>query len=218
VLGNKYDLSVGEVGQPITRILRGDTMLCQIEHFVDDDPRKPHAYAQYMDRWNSIKDDVNLHGKYGLVLLDSTSFLETASTWHNQYLKYPHPDNERKYGWNSFVTRDLREVLHGQLTSLTCHVGVAVHIHISPDEGIEGMAKNPHVPGQLRPHLAGAYNAVVRIYEEGGQRVLQTSMRDGYACGTSAMIDAPDPCAPTFESFISNIIRKQRKEQTSASE
>ena len=189
--------TLGTQGQ---RVLRGRNrkgeLIIQIDQFFDNDPDAPTAWLAFKNVHPEIVQEVS-QGMWATVGYDGATHMELiARNWAVWYLlKHTKADLPQlfksQYNWSKI---EIEKFLCGSIAGLRCNVCVLTHIDEDKDYDKGTAVRNPKAPGTLRATLGGSYSEVYRMYydEADGTRRLQTRPGDGFNCGTSKLIDAPN--------------------------
>jgi hypothetical protein len=188
------------LGTQEQRVLRGFSkkgeLLLQIDQFFDFNPDRPTAWVKFKNVQAEIAEEVAL-GQWATVGYDGATSMELAArNWARAYmLDHTKATLETlykiQYAWSK---AECERYLCGSIAGLPCDVVVLTHIDEDKDYVNGTSVRNPKAPGTLRTTLGGSYTELYRVYydETDGTRRLQTQPGDGYNCGTSVEIDAPN--------------------------
>lgn len=201
--GRRLETVVNAAGVPIEYVVTAeDAVVCQIEHYIDEDPRKPSAYSKFMTRMDTFKAEFD-SWKDGTIILDSVTFMELAARKWAQYALNPTTKEPRQ--WFASSTDMLEEMLMLRFGSLKMHVVVVAHVDEDKDEVNGEIVRHPSAPGRMRKRSPAGFSELYHQYvqrDDKGNRVhLWQTRNDGrWNCSTQ-FAQTPDPCEPTFEAL-----------------
>lgn len=201
--GRRIETVTNAAGIPIEYILtKDDVVVCQIEHYIDEDPRKPAVYSKFMTRMDTFKSEYE-GWRDGTIILDSVTFMELAARKWAQYTLNPTTKEPRQ--WFASSTDMLEEMLMLRFGSLKMHVVVVAHVDEDKDEVNGEIIRNPSAPGRMRKRSPAGFSELYHQYvtrdEQGNRRHLWQTRNDGrWNCSTQ-FETTPDPCVPRFEAL-----------------
>lgn len=197
--------AAGDVVVPVQQVLSPKgKLLIQVEHYIDTNPQRPQAYANFLTRMAMFEGELD---NWKTVVFDSVTFMELMARKDSQYRLNPNSREPRQ--WFAASTDALEEMLMIRVGSLPMNVVVIAHIDEDKDEVNGVFVRNPKAPGRLGKGkgLAAAMVEVYRMYVgpdgEGGEHYLvQTQSNGSYNCATR--INAPNPCEPVYANLWAN--------------
>jgi hypothetical protein len=201
--GRRIETVDNAQGIPVEYILTKDNaVVCQIEHYIDTDPRQPDVYSKFMTRMDRFKEEYD-DWKDGSLVLDSVTFMELAARKWAQYRLNPSTKEPRQ--WFASSTDMLEEMLMLRFGSLKMHVVVLAHVDEDKDEVNGEIIRNPSAPGRMRKRSPAGFSELYRMFvlrDEQGNRLHKWMTRnDGrWNCSTQ-FASTPDPCEPRYEAL-----------------
>lgn len=198
-------INTGVIGKtPVQEIVDpAGRLLIRIEHYIDDDPRKPQAYARFMERLAWLDRDL-ADWQIATVVLDSVTFMELAARKEQQYKLNPTARDPRQ--WFGGSTDTLEEVLLIRFGALRCNVVVVAHVDEAKDEVHGFFVRSPSAPGRLRSRegLAAAFSELYRAYvvvdeKAGPQYKWQTRTNAMYRASSQRHV--PNPCEQRYDAL-----------------
>lgn len=201
--GRRLETQANAQGTLVEYILdTKDAVVCQIEHYIDEDPRKPAAYARFMTRMDKFKEEF-ADWKAGTIVIDSVTFMELAARKWSQYALNPSSKEPRQ--WFAASTDMLEEMLMLRFGSLAMNVVVIAHVDEDKDEVNGEIVRHPSAPGRMRKRSPAGYSEVFHQYvvrDEQGKRIhLWQTRNDGrWNCATQ-FASTPDPCEPRYDAL-----------------
>ena len=199
--GGRVHLQDDRFGTPVEYVLdAGGTLQCQIEHFIDTDPRKPAACERFLQRVDAFHAEMP-DWQQGTLILDSITFYEIAARKWSQYKLNPSTKEPRQ--WFAASTDMLEEMLMIRFGSLAMRVVVVAHVDEDKDEVNGEIVRNPSAPGRLRKRTPAGYSELYRQHvlrdSKGDRQYLwQTRAGGGWNCATQ-LDTLPDPCRATYD-------------------
>lgn len=198
----RIEAHTNEAGTNIEYILEADdSVVCQIEHFIDEDPRKPAAYSRFLTRMDRFKDEFE-SWQHGTIILDSVTFMELAARKWAQYALNPSTKEPRQ--WFASSTDMLEEMLMLRFGSLPMNVVVVAHIDEDKDEVNGEIIRHPSAPGRMRKRSPAGYSELYRQFvyrDDEGKRVHAWQTRNDGRWNCATQFDVPDPCEPTYDAL-----------------
>ena len=197
------ELNAGIVrGTPVTEVVdAGGALLVRIEHYIDDDPRKPMAYARFLERLAVLDRDL-IEWKIETLVTDSVTFMELAARKEQQYKLNPNARDPRQ--WFGGSTDTLEEVIMIRYGALRCRGIVIAHIDEDKDEVHGFFVRNPAFPGRLRKKNSAAFSEVYRAFvkrdDHGHEGYWWQTRSDGVFNATS-QLHAPNPCEQRYSAL-----------------
>src|SRR3990167_5836521 len=186
-------------GTPVTEITdAGGTLLIRIEHYIDDDPKKPKAYARFLERLATLDRDLK-DWKIVTLVVYSVTFMELAARKEQQYKLNPNARDPRQ--WFGGSTDTLEEVLMIRFGALHCRLIVIAHVDEDKDEVHGFYVRNPSAPGRLRKKAAAAlselYRAFVKRDDRGVEGYWWQTRSDGIF-NASSQLQTKNPCEQRY--------------------
>ena len=201
--GRTLETVVNAQGIPVEFIgSKADGVVCQIEHYIDADPRQPDVYSKFMTRMDRFKEEF-ADWQHGTVIIDSVTFMELAARKWAQYKLNPTTKEPRQ--WFASSTDMLEEMLMLRFGSLAMTVVVIAHVDEEKDEVNGEIVRNPSAPGRMRKRSPAGFSELYHQYvtrDDKMNRVhLWQTRNDGrWNCATQ-FTQTPDPCTPTYEAL-----------------
>lgn len=191
--------------------------LIVVEHYVDDDPYAPSAYARFIDRVTNMRgDDITA---WRTIVVDSITSMDIAARLWFRYTVNPvkggpvdgrHPSMglHDTRPWRAATTDTLEENLYTRIGGWRTNVCVIAHIDEQKDEVSGSFVRNPAAPGRLSKRLPASYNELYKAYvgkgEKPGERVYALQTRNDGRMNANTSVEAPDPCWPEYEALWEN--------------
>lgn len=203
-LGEPSGLEMDDLGSPIRTVAsrKSGRLLARIEHYLDEDPERPDAYARFRRRMATLRGDAIK--EWATLVIDSVTFMELAARKLEQYKLNPTARDPRQ--WYAGSKEALEEMLLGRVGALPINVVVICHVDEDKDELHGQMVRNPAAPGKLSKRLPAGYSELYRAYvtrDDAGQRVPLLQTRGDAMYNASTQIPAPDPCDPVYTALWS---------------
>jgi hypothetical protein len=199
---------VNQFGTPVEYLVMHDAeagqdvLKCQIEHYIDTDPRKPIAFERFLQRLDVFDKELP-QWQTGTLILDSITFAELSARKWSQYKLNPNSKEPRQ--WFAASTDMLEEMVMIRLGSMPMRVVVIAHIDEDKDEVHGEIVRNPSAPGRLRKRSPAGYSELYRQYVMRDQKTAarqylwQTRSGWGYNCNTQ-LDGLSDPCLAEYAS------------------
>jgi len=196
----------GEFGQFITQVkskLDPERLLCQIEYFHDPDPRKPQAFRQFRNRFDTLYPEV-AEGRWATVVIDGVTFLELISRKLYQHDEIKGKEPRR---WYAQSTEDLEELLMCRAGAMRCNVVVCAHLDKAYDEAAGGNVHHPAAPGRMSSRFGAGFPEMYVCHgikkSDGAMNYYLQTRTDAKCAAESVFLEAPDPCQPDYRALWS---------------
>ena len=200
--GRHLETHVNDQGTTVEYILdEQNAVVCQMEHYIDADPRQPDAYSRFMGRMDQFKNEFQ-EWKAGTIIIDSVTFMELGARKWAQYKLNPATKEPRQ--WFASSTDMLEEMLMLRFGSLAMNVVVIAHVDEDKDEVNGEIVRNPSAPGRMRKRSPAGYSELYHQYvtrNEKGDRVYAWQTRNDGRWNCATQFNTPDPCEPTYEAL-----------------
>jgi hypothetical protein len=196
--------------QPVQQVMSRKTpgkCLIQVEYFHDLNPRRPDAHNRMRDRLDELADTEIPVGKWATLVLDGITFSELNARKYAEHITLANAKDGRQ--WYAFSMHEVEEIVLKQLAFLPINVGVACHVDFDYDEVMGQRVHNPAAPGKLRARFGAGFpemyvaHALTGKTGDASRYWLQTRTDTSYAA-ESVLLQAPNPCEPTFEALWAN--------------
>jgi hypothetical protein len=197
----------GEFGQYLTKVhskVDPERLLCQIEYFHDPDPRKPAAFNQFRNRFDTLYPEIAA-GKWATVVVDGLTFLEMRSRKLAQYMTVRGKDPRR---WYASSKEDLEEMIADRAGSMRCNVVVCVHLDPVYDEELGHDVYKLAAPGKLSGRFGAGFPEMYVCHGlkqvDGKMNYWLQTRTDTKCKAESVFLEASDPCEAHYAALWSN--------------
>jgi len=195
---------VGLFGQYVTTVnskLDPTRLLCQIEFFHDADPRKPQAFRQFRNRFDTLFEEVQA-SRWATVVIDGVTFLELISRKLYQHDEVKGKEPRR---WYAQSTEDLEELLMCRAGALRCNVVVCAHLDKSYNEVSGVSVHHPAAPGRMSTRFGAGFPEMYVAHclkqSDGQVKYWLQTRTDSQCAASSVFLEAPDPCEPVYKAL-----------------
>ena len=174
-------------------------LLWELRYFHDPDPEHPRSFAAFASHVANIEPT-----QWGTIGFDSVTSITIAALARQKFVLNPAFKDPRK--WRGEITDELEQLFMRRIAGWDTNVVVLAHVDEYADDVSGLVLRNPGAPGRLRKGLASAFGEFFHHYvttDDKGNRVHLLQTRPDQYWNSSTQIDAPDPCAPTYEAMWS---------------
>lgn len=177
-----------------------DSLLIQVEHYLDPNPQRPSAYKLFRERLSGFEDEFEW---WQTVVLDSLTFCELASRWDHQHRLNPSAKDGRQ--WYGGAKEDMEQLLMGRIPAYPMNVVVTAHIDEEKDEVHGMMVRNPSVVGKLRKFASAAFAEFYHSFvtaDDKGNRIYALQTQGDRFFNAASQIPAPNPCLSDYQALF----------------